>query len=80
MDQKYLPIPIADPIYNFLVTNIHFVILPIADTNIFGRYSRYTSSRCNIGATLVVLQSLSTSQAEWLSQSSSSEVRVHSAD
>jgi len=27
-----------------LVTDIHFVILPIADTNIFGRYSRYTDS------------------------------------
>jgi len=76
MDQKYLPIPIADLIYNFvqffylsvhnftilwpifpkkckiLATNIHFVILPIADTNIFGQYSRDTDSRYNIGATL----------------------------
>ena len=83
MDQKYLPIPIADPIYNFvqifylsvnnftilwpifpqkckiLVTDIHFVILPIADTNIFGRYSRYTNSRYNIGATLINSVSLS---------------------
>jgi len=35
-----------------LVISIHFVILPIADTNIFGRYSWYTDSwydyRCNI--------------------------------
>jgi len=28
-----------------LVTNIHFVILPIANTDIFDRYSRYTGSR-----------------------------------
>jgi len=57
MDQKYLLIPIDNPIYNFvqifylsahnlmanfpieiLVTNIHFVILLIADTTIFGQY------------------------------------------
>jgi len=41
-----------------LFTNIHFVILPIADTNIFGRYSRYTDSRYNIGTTLVYYHTL----------------------
>ena len=65
MDQKYLPIPMADPIY-ILVTNFYgkichknvklcterFVILPIADTSILADIAEILIADTIIDATL----------------------------
>ena len=46
-----------------LITNIHFVMLPIADTNIFADIADIPIADVIIGATLLTMQALMLTQA-----------------